>query len=84
MKTIELLGQVDKDHRLSAVVPSDIPPGPVKFALVVPSVEADMASEDEAGGAWALGVSRQWAEELADPRQDIYSLNDGEQVDAAR
>ena len=84
MKTISLLGQVDKDHRLSAVVPSEIPPGPVKFDLEVPSGIADIASEDEAGGAWALGASREWAEDLADPRQDIYTLNDGEPVDAAR
>jgi hypothetical protein len=84
MKTIELLGQVDKDHRLSALVPSEIPPGPVKFALVIPSDEADVAGEDEAGRAWVSGVSREWGEDLADPRQDIYNLIDGDAVDTAR
>jgi hypothetical protein len=28
------------------------------------------------------GVSRQWADELGDTRQDIYTLADGEAVDS--
>ena len=88
MKTIELLGQVDKDHRLSAQLPSEIPPGSVRFALVVPSDTtesvAQAAGEDEAGAAWISGVLREWSEELADSAQDIYNLNDGEPVVATR
>jgi hypothetical protein len=40
--------------------------------------------EDEAGGAWMQGIAREWAAELHDPREDIYTLEDGKPVDAAR
>lgn len=40
--------------------------------------------EDEAGGAWMTGVSHEWAEELRDSREDIYTLDDGEPVHATR
>ena len=42
-----------------------------------------LPEEDEAGMAWALGVSAEWSEELNDSRQDIYTLNDGEPLHAA-
>jgi hypothetical protein len=29
------------------------------------------------------GVAREWEAELSDPREDLYSLADGEPVDAA-
>jgi hypothetical protein len=84
MKTIELLGQVDENHRLSALVPNEIPAGPVRLALVVPSTESSAGSvaadEDDAGNAWEHGVLREWSDELADPRQDFYGLNDGEPI----
>jgi hypothetical protein len=83
VKTIEVLGQVDEDHRLSAVVPREIPPGPVRFALVVPGGRERATEEDDGGDAWASGIAQDWGDELADPRQDIYDLNDGEPVDAA-
>ena len=35
------------------------------------------AGEDEAGEAWTAGVAREWADELSDVRQDIYTLADG-------
>lgn len=34
--------------------------------------------EDDAGAAWMAGISQQWADELNDPREDIYTLADGE------
>ena len=83
MKTIELIGQVDEQHRLSAQVPPDVPPGPVKLALVVESNSAAANEEDEADAQWASAISREWADELADERQDIYSLSDGEPVNGA-
>lgn len=43
-----------------------------------------MSEEDEAGTAWAHGLAREWADELRDPRQDIYTLADGQMIDAAR
>lgn len=77
MKAIELIGDVDRQHRLHARVPSEFPAGPVRVLLLVPE-------EDEAGSSWARGVAREWAEELADPRQDIYTLEDGQPLDAPR
>lgn len=77
MYSIEIQGHVDNDHRLSAVVPGTIPPGPVTVWISANN------QEDDAGGAWMAGVSRQWADELNDSRQDIYTLADGEAVDPA-
>ena len=31
-------------------------------------------------GSWVAGIARTWADDLADPRQDIYTLEDGEPV----
>ena len=33
--------------------------------------------------AWETGIAREWRQDLADSRQDIYSLDDGEPVDDA-
>ena len=40
--------------------------------------------EDDAGIAWADGVAKEWADELGDLRQDIYTLEDGQPFDAPR
>jgi len=40
--------------------------------------------EDEAGTAWAMGVAMEWSAELSDPREDIYTLNDGEPIHGRR
>ena len=40
--------------------------------------------EDDAGTAWASGIAMEWHAELADPLEDIYSLEDGEPVNAVR
>jgi hypothetical protein len=77
MKTIEIPGDIDEHHRLHAQVPEGFPVGPVRVIVLAPE-------EDEAGAAWAKGVSSEWSEDLADPRQDIYTLEDGEPVDAPR
>lgn len=64
MSSIPIYGPVDDQHRLSAVVPESIPPGPVTVWMVA-------AQEDEAGAQWSAGVSEQWRDELRDSRQDI-------------
>ena len=79
MTALKVLGQVDQSHRLSAVVPESIRPGPVEILLIAPIRE-----EDDARTAWAEGVAREWHEELSDPREDIYTLADGEPVDDPR
>jgi hypothetical protein len=77
MKAIELFGDIDEKHRLQADVPPEVPAGPVRLIVLLPD-------EDEAGIAWPQGVAREWSEELQDSRQDIYSLEDGQAVNAPR
>ena len=76
MESIPLDGHVDDQHRLTVDVPGSIPPGPV----VVWIAPAKMA-EEPAGAEWAAGIARDWAEELSDTRQDIYSMADGDAFD---
>ena len=76
MKAVELIADVDEHHRLTATVPSDLYPGRVRVIVIVPE-------EDEAGEAWEPGVAHEWAAELADTREDIYTLDDGVPEDAA-
>jgi hypothetical protein len=79
MKTLKLIGHVDEEHRLLAEVPPDMAPGPVEILVVLPP-----ADEDEAGAAWMEGIAREWKAELSDPREDIYTITDGEPVDGPR
>ena len=56
-------------------------------ALTKNAVAAPQAATTDggsAGVAWAKGISKEWAEELADSSQDIYTLADGEPVDETR
>ncbi len=77
MKAIELIGDIDEHHRLRARVPEELPAGPVRLIVL-------LSEEDESGGAWARGVAREWADELSDSHQDLYTLADGQPVDATR
>jgi hypothetical protein len=72
--TLSTQGLVDDQHRLTALVPDTVPPGPV-------TVWFSHVSEDDAGPAWMEGICQQWAAELNDPQQDIYTLADGVAVD---
>ena len=74
MNIVKLTGNVDENCRLSAQVPASIRPGPVTV-LVLP----EMYEEEEAQ-AWTAGIAQEWADELADPAQDIYTMTDGEPV----
>jgi len=76
MKAIELLGDIDDQHRLQAQVPEELPAGPVRLIVLLPE-------EDEGGNHWAQGLAREWAAELEDSRQDLYTLDDGQPVHAA-
>ena len=73
MNIVKLSANVDENRRLSAQVPASIRPGPVTV-LVLPESEEDEAQ------VWTAGVAQEWADDLADPRQDIYTLADGEPV----
>jgi len=52
MKAIKLVGDIDDQHRLQALVPEDLPVGPVRLIVLLPD-------EDEGGIAWAQGVTRE-------------------------
>ena len=67
MKALELIGEVDETHRLQVQVPEALPPGLVRILVLIPE-------EDDAGGGWLQGIAREWAAELRDPREDIYTL----------
>ncbi|MBL8799118.1 MAG: hypothetical protein JNM56_34855 [Planctomycetia bacterium] len=76
MNTIELIGQVSEQHQLLAAVPSHIRPGLVKIILEVP----DDIDGNEMANDWAKAVAHAWAADWSDPREDIYTLNDGKPV----
>jgi hypothetical protein len=69
MKAIEPIGDIDVQHRLPAQVPDELPAGPVRLIVLLPE-------EDDGGAALVHGISKEWADELQDPRQDIYTLED--------
>jgi hypothetical protein len=77
MSGVKITGHVDERHMLSAQVPPSIPSGPVTV-WIVPA-----APVDEEESHWMSSVAGAWADELGDERQDIYSLDDGEPLDAA-
>jgi len=80
MKVIEILGDVDRQRHLNAEVPEGLPPGPVRVLVLQPETHAS----DQAADNWMRAVSKEWAEELADPRQDLYTMEDGQPLDGAR
>ncbi len=77
MKAIELFGNVDDQHRLQAQVPEGVPAGPVRVVVYLPE-------EDDAGATWSRGLAAEWVDDLSDPQQDIYTLEDGQPVNAPR
>jgi len=77
MKAIELPGEIDDQHQLRAQVPEGFPVGSVRVIVLA-------SEEDEAGAVWAAGVASEWSAELSDPSQDIYTLDDGQPVNAPR
>jgi hypothetical protein len=77
IKAIELVGNIDEKHLLKAKVPEQLPVGPVRLIVLLPE-------EDKAGGAWEAGVAKEWSAQLKDSREDIYTLEDGQPVNAAQ
>lgn len=74
MKVLKLMGEVNTKHLLQAQAPEALLPGPVRIILQLPEAE-------DVGEAWMQGIAREWAEELRDPREDIYTLEDGKPLD---
>ena len=79
MTPIRIIGKVDAAHRLTATVPVAVPAGEVEVVVIVPEPSGDAADR-----LWEAGVAAEWHDDLADERQDIYSLADGTAVDEAR
>ena len=79
MPTIKVIGHVDERHRLVADVPESVSPGPVEVSLTLPPPSSELADEE-----WAQGIAREWAADWGDPREDIYTPDDGEPADGVR
>jgi len=79
MKTLSLKGTVDDNGVLHAEVPSEIRRGAVRFVAQFPD-DAD----NEFSDAWMKAIAQAWAAELSDPRDDIYTLEDGEPINGFR
>jgi hypothetical protein len=77
MKIIKLFGNIDEHHRLQAQMPQEVPSGPVQLIILAPA-------EDDASTVWTEGLVAEWPGELADSRQDVYTLEDGKPVDGPR
>ena len=76
MGAVRIIGHVNDRHELSVQVPSSIPPGPVSILIV------SAVTQEEVAGEWMEAIAQEWADELNDPRQDLYSLDDGVPTDA--
>jgi hypothetical protein len=70
MKTIELIGRIDEQHQLHVEMPADVQPGPVRITV------RPVKEEDEEA-AWLALINQSWAKDWSDPREDIYTLEDG-------
>src|SRR5438105_509438 len=78
IETLSLIGQVDEHHRLTAEVPAAVSPGPVKVLLIL------CTDEELSAAQWSSGVGRMWALDWDDPREAIYTLEEGEPPDGTR
>ncbi len=74
MKAFELLAEVDEQHRVQFALPESVPLGRVRVIVLAPE------TEEETDEYWMKGIAREWADELADTREDIYTLDDGEAI----
>ena len=75
MNAIELVGDIDDQHQLHAQVPKELSAGQVRPIVL-------LSKEDETGGMWAHGIAAEWSAQVQDPREDIYTLDDGRPVHA--
>ena len=66
MKAPELIGNIDERHRLHACLPADVPIGPVRLIVL-------LSEEDQPSAVWTQGIATDWAGDLRDPRQEVYT-----------
>lgn len=67
--------EIDEQQQLRANVRVELRVGPVRL-IVLP--------EEDANSAWTTGVAKEWANEMSDPREDVYDLDDGQPLDETR
>ena len=79
MKTIELIGFVDEHRHLTGEVPQSVSPGPVRLQVLIDPLSQPLV--DLAEVEWECAIGREWVAEWSDPREDIYTLNDGKPID---
>lgn len=78
LTAIETTGTVDAEHRLSLDTELALP-GPMRVRVIVlyPLPEDERFDEDD----WLRAAARNPAfQSLADPAEDVYSLEDGEPI----
>jgi len=49
--------------------------------MKAPPRHEEREEEDDAGAAWACGIAREWSDELADSKQDLYTPEDRNPVE---
>ncbi len=70
MKLIELIGHIDEQHQLHVELPPDLQPGPVRITV-------RPATEEDEEGDWRALINHTWGKDWSDPREDIYTMEDG-------
>ncbi|MCS7208731.1 MAG: hypothetical protein NZ874_04085 [Fimbriimonadales bacterium] len=73
----ELITEVGDTRQVQITIPETIRTKQAR--IIILPYEPDEETE-----TWMRALGREWHEELADERQDIYSLDDGEPIDATR
>lgn len=73
----ELITEVSDDRTVQITIPETIRTKRARI-IILP-----MEPEEEAR-EWMHAIAREWQDELSDERQDIYTIEDGEPVDATR
>ena len=79
MKAIEVLAKIDEQRHITLTLPQTAAPGPARVLVLVPETE-----ETEIAEAWSAIIAGEWSSELADESEDIYTLEDGDPIRAAR
>ena len=80
MRAIETTARVDNSRSLSldADLPSDAP-GSVRVIVLIPDADFQIAHDEPTEQEWLRMLMAGGAfDDLADPREDIYTIEDGE------
>ena len=77
MSALELFATIDERHQITVALAKNTAPGPVRVLILVPD---DGAIAHAAG--WHAGIGGEWTAELADARDEVYTLEDGELIQA--